>query len=94
MENRRLATAIKSAVGVRNYQRARSRALTKLAQAFPDEYKVYLEEEKLNDYTQGKAWLDINGNTSLSMDTDTRTDTNRSKTQTTQGSNQARTGNL
>ena len=94
MENRRLATAIKSAVGVRNYQRARSRALTKLAQAFPDEYKVYLEEEKLNDYTQRKAWLDIDGNTSPSMDTDTRTDTNRSKTQTTQGSNQARTGNL
>ncbi len=94
MENRRLTTAIKSAVGVRNYQRARSRALTKLAQAFPDEYKVYLEEEKLNDYTQGKAWLDLNGNTSLSMDTNTGTNTSRSKTETTQGSNQTRTSNL
>jgi hypothetical protein len=94
MENRRLTTAVRSAVGVRNYQRARSRALTKLAQAFPDEYKVYLEQEKLNDYTQGKTWLDINGNTSSGMDTDTRTNTNRSKDQTPQTSNQTRTGNL
>lgn len=92
MENRRLTTAVKSAVGVRNYQRARSRALTKLAQAFPDEYKVYLEQEKLNDYTQGKTWLDINGNTSNSLDTNTSA--NRGRDTPEQTSNQARTGNL
>jgi hypothetical protein len=79
MENKRLATAVRSAVGVRNYQRARSRALTRLAQAFPDEYKAYLEEEKLNDYTQGKTWIDIHGNTSSSMDANTSTNTNRGR---------------
>jgi hypothetical protein len=94
MENKRLATAVKSAVGVRNYQRARSRALTKLAQAFPDEYKVYLEQEKLNDYTQGKTWIDIHGNTSSSMDTNARTDTDRGRDTPHQTRNQQRTGEL
>jgi hypothetical protein len=94
MENKRLATAVRSAVGVRNYQRARSRALTKLAQAFPDEYKVYLEQEKLNDYTQGKTWIDIHGNTSSSMDTNARTDTNRGRDTPHQTRNQQRTGEL
>jgi hypothetical protein len=50
-----------------------------LAQAFPDEYKTYLEEEKLNDYTQGKTWIDIHGNTSSSMDANTSTNTNRGR---------------
>lgn len=94
MENKRLATAIRSAVGVRNYQRARSRALTRLAQAFPDEYKAYLEEEKLNDYTQGKTWIDIHGNTTSSMDTHTGTDTDRGRDTPHQTRNQTRTGNL
>jgi hypothetical protein len=94
MENKRLATAVRSAVGVRNYQRARSRALTRLAQAFPDEYKAYLEEEKLNDYTQGKTWIDIHGNTRLSMDTNAGTDTNRGRDTPHQTRNQQRTGEL
>ena len=94
MENKRLATAIRSAVGVRNYQRARSRALTRLAQAFPDEYKAYLEEEKLNDYTQGKTWIDIHGNTSSSMDANTSTNTNRGRDTPHQTRNQQRTGEL
>ena len=92
MENKRLIAAAKTAVWLRNYQRARVRALTKLANAYPDEYKELFEQEKINDYTQGKAWIDLNGNTSSSMDTDAGTD--RSKDQTAQTSNQARTGNL
>ena len=94
MENRRLETAMKMAVRQRNYQRVRARALVRLAKAHREEYRNLLEQEKNNDHTQGKAWLNLNGNTSLSMDTNTGADTNRSKTQTTQGSNQARTGNL
>ena len=92
MENKRLIAAAKTAVWLRNYQRARVRALTKLANAYPDEYKEIFEQEKINDYTQGKAWIDLNGNTSSSMDANTGTD--RSKDQTAQTSNQTRTGNL
>jgi len=94
MENKRLIAAAKYAVWLRNYQRARVRALTRLAKAYPDEYKKIFEEEKLNDHTQGKTWIDVYGNTSNSLDTNTSTNTNRSKDQTPQTSNQARTGNL
>lgn len=94
MENRRLATAVKMSVRQRNYQRARGRALVKLAKAHREEYRLYFEQEKLNDHTQGKTWIDIHGNTTSSVDTHTRTDTNRSKTETTQTSNQSRASNL
>lgn len=57
--------ANRKTVGLRNYQRARSRALTKLAQQYPDEYKELLEQEKLNDEAEGKKWLDITGRTRL-----------------------------
>ncbi len=66
----RLKSAADQAVRQRNYQRARQRAFTRLANAFPDIYRAYLEEEKLSDEKMGKKWLDIDGNTSL---TDTRT---------------------
>jgi len=66
----RLKAAADQAVRQRNYQRARQRAFTRLANAFPDIYRAYLEEEKLSDEKMGKKWLDIDGNTSL---TDTRT---------------------
>ena len=94
MENKRLITARRRAVAQRNYQRARARALTKLANAFPDEYKVYLEEEKENDYTQGKAWIDLDGNTSSNMDTHARSDTDRGRNTPHQTRNQQRTGEL
>jgi hypothetical protein len=94
MENKRLIAAAKTAVWLRNYQRARVRALTKLANTYPDEYKEIFEQEKINDYTQGKAWIDLNGNTSPSMDTNTRTDTSKGGDTPNQTSNQARTGNL
>ena len=71
MKNKqRLKSAADQAVRQRNYQRARQRAFTRLANAFPDIYRAYLEEEKLSDEKMGKKWLDIDGNTSL---TNTRT---------------------
>lgn len=59
----RLKLAIKQSVRQRNYRRARERALTRLANAYPDTYKTLLEEEKQNDKTQGKTWIDLDGNT-------------------------------
>ena len=66
----RLKGAADQAVRQRNYLRARSRALTRLANDYPDVYQLYLEEEKIADEKMGKKWLDLDGNTSL---TDTRT---------------------
>jgi hypothetical protein len=68
--NKRLQSAADQAVRQRNYQRARQRAFTRLANAFPDIYRAYLEEEKMADENMGKKWLDLDGNTSLA---DTRT---------------------
>ena len=94
MENKRLAAAAKYAVWQRNYRRARERALTRLAQAYPGEYKVYLEEEKENDYTQGKTWIDLDGNTSSNMDTHTGANTDRGRDTPHQTRNQQGTGEL
>ena len=63
MNERRIATSINMAVRQRNYRRARDRALTRLAQAYPDDYKKLIEQEKANDEAQGRKWLDINGTT-------------------------------
>ena len=82
-KDRRFITAAKTAVILRNYQRARQRALTRLANAHREEYKIYLEEEKSNDYTQGKAWIDLNGNTSSSLDPNASTDRSKSEPQET-----------
>jgi len=60
----RIKAAADQAVRQRNYRRARERALTRLANAFPDIYRAYLEEEKELDENMGKKWLDIDGNTS------------------------------
>jgi hypothetical protein len=94
MENKRLVAAAKYAVWQRNYRRARERALTRLAQAYPGEYKVYLEEEKENDYTQGKTWIDLDGNTSSNMDTHTGANTDRGRDTPHQTRNQQGTGEL
>ena len=61
----RVKAAADQAVRQRNYRRARERAFTRLANAFPDIYRAYLEEEKMVDEKMGKKWLDIDGNTSL-----------------------------
>jgi hypothetical protein len=61
----RIKAAADQAVRQRNYLRARSRALTRLANDYPNVYQLYLEEEKIADENMGKKWLDIDGNTSL-----------------------------
>jgi hypothetical protein len=67
MSERRLVAAANMAVRQRNYRRARDRALTRLAQAYPETYKELLELEKANDEITGAKWLDIDGNTVLTV---------------------------
>lgn len=62
VDNRR-KNSEKRAVWLRNYQRARGRALVRLAQQYPDQYKELLEQERLSDEAKGKTWLDISGRT-------------------------------
>ena len=64
--DKRKEKAERRAVWLRNYQRARGRALTKLAQQYPDQYKEILEQERLSDEANGKTWLDIAGATNNS----------------------------
>ena len=61
----RLKGAADQAVRQRNYRRARERALSRLANDYPNVYRTYLEEEKRSDEKMGKKWLDLDGNTSL-----------------------------
>lgn len=63
--DRRIQTALNQAVHYRNYRRVRDRALRRLANNYPDEYKILLEEERARDVAEGKAWLDITGRTSV-----------------------------
>ena len=62
---RRVESAKRSAVVYRNYRRARERAMTRLANAYPETYKELLEQEKISDEQLGKKWLDIDGSTEL-----------------------------
>jgi hypothetical protein len=94
MESKRLITAAKRAVWLRNYQRVRVRALTRLANTYPDEYKKLFEEERQNDHTQGKTWIDLDGNTNASVDTNTGAVTDRGRDTPTETRNESRTGNL
>jgi hypothetical protein len=65
---RRIKTAKRGAVRQRNYRRARDRAMTRLATAYPETYKELLEQEKIVDEQMGKKWLDLDGNTSQPVD--------------------------
>lgn len=64
--DKRKEKAERRAVWLRNYQRARGRAQTRLAQQYPDQYKEILEQERLSDEANGKTWLDITGATDTS----------------------------
>lgn len=64
---KRVEFAKRRLVAQRNYRRVRDRALTKLANAHPQEYLALLEREKANDEILGKKWLDITGSTSVDM---------------------------
>ena len=80
MTERRIATAKNMAVRQRNYRRARDRALARLAQAYPDDYRDLLEQERASDERMGKKWLDITGATAVS-NLDTRAGTTPAGTQ-------------
>ena len=71
VKSKRIESAKRMAVRQRNYRRVRDRALTRLAQAYPETYKELLELEKVNDSTSGAKWVDIDGNTSLVVVTGT-----------------------
>ena len=64
MSEKRIKAAVNQAVYYRNYRRVRDRALTRLANAYPDDYKELLEQEKASDEQEGRKWLDISGTTS------------------------------
>jgi hypothetical protein len=66
--DKRIKGAKRMAVRQRNYRRARDRAMTRLATAYPETYKELLEQEKIVDEQMGKKWLDIDGSTGQSMD--------------------------
>ena len=63
---RRVKTAVTQAVRQRNYRRVRDRALRRLANLYPDQYRELFEEERAKDEQEGKVWLDISGRTNLS----------------------------
>lgn len=71
--DRRIKGAKSMAVRQRNYRRARDRAMTRLAGAYPETYKELLEQEKIVDEQMGKKWVDIDGSTNQSMDLDSDT---------------------
>jgi hypothetical protein len=62
MKEKRVVTAVKTAVGLRNYQRARARALTRLANQYYETYREFLEEEKHRDEVEGKKWHSLDDN--------------------------------
>ena len=80
MEDKRIEYAKRRAVWLRNYQRARGRALVRLANNYPDQYRDILEEERAKDEAEGKAWLDISGRTIGSLGSPSSPD-RRSKAQ-------------
>ena len=63
--DKRRESAEKHAVWLRNYQRARGRALTRLTKEYPDRYRELFQEERAKDEAEGKAWVSIHGRTSV-----------------------------
>ena len=64
---KRVDTALKQAVRQRNYRRVRDRALRRLANLYPDQYRELFEEERERDEEAYKVWLDISGRTRAGM---------------------------
>ena len=52
------------AIHHRNYQRARARALSRLARVYKDQYKLFLQEEREKDEELGKKWISFDTNSS------------------------------
>lgn len=64
---RRVKTAMTQAVRQRNYRRIRDRALRRLGNLYPDQYRELLEQERAKDEAQGKVWIDLSGRTNASV---------------------------
>ena len=64
---KRIRTATTHAVRQRNYRRVRDRALRRLGNLYPNEYRLLLEEERARDEAEGKVWVDITGRTNASL---------------------------
>ncbi len=71
---RRVETAKRQAVNQRNYRRIRDRALRRLSNLYPDQYRELFEEERVKDEAQDKVWLDITGRTNASVGAPTDSD--------------------
>ena len=69
--NKRIDTALRQAVRQRNYRRIRDRALRRLGNLHPDQYRELLEEERERDEAEQKVWLDITGRTDPSLGSST-----------------------
>jgi hypothetical protein len=72
----------KQAVSYRNYRRARDRALSRLAQAYPNDYKELLEQEKASDEQLGKKWFATDTLIGVTF-VDTRADSTAARPQAT-----------
>lgn len=59
MENRRIETALRTAVYRRNYRRGRDRALARLSRMYPEDYINLLNQERKKDEMEGKKWNHI-----------------------------------
>ena len=72
--DKRIRTATTHAVRQRNYRRVRDRALRRLGNLYPDQYRELLEEERARDEAENKVWLDITGRTNagVGLSTDNR----------------------
>ena len=69
--DKRIRTATNHAVRQRNYRRVRDRALRRLGNLYPDQYRELIEEERARDEAEGKVWVDITGRTNAGMGTPT-----------------------
>jgi hypothetical protein len=59
---------VNHAINYRNYRRARDRALSRLANAYPETYKELLEQEKVNDETTAGQWVPIGDNVNVTVE--------------------------
>ena len=92
MANKRMESAARLAVGQRNYRRARSRALTRLAQTYPEQYKELFEEEKERDELEGKKWTSITDSPYYGVDYPSPRRRGATATQAGKGGNQGNDG--
>lgn len=92
MENKRVESATRLAVGQRNYRRARDRALARLAQVYPDQYKQLLEEEKERDELEGKRWTTLSDSPYFGVDYTSPNERSSVTTQAGKGSDQSHDG--